>query len=309
MRSRLTYLLIAGLAACGGGDDGGGDGPADGDGGPGDDGRVIDANTDGGQVSMPGSLRFFGTGGGIDRVEIPIDPQVPADVGVGDFTIDFWLRAAPRAAGGRPLPMDCSPGRDNWQAGEIVLDRDRMGGGDHGDFGVAIFHGGVAFGVSQGTTGTGVCGIIPVRSGWHHVAVTRNATTGIIALYVDGMPDGMNQGPTGNLSYRDGATGDPKDPFLVLGADKFDRAGSQSFDGNLDELRISTTVRYTAMFKPETARHAAVDADTAALYHFDEAGGNTLIDERGMSNGAIKVGEDANGGSVPLWSTAEPFLQ
>jgi hypothetical protein len=38
------------------------------------------------------ALRFCGNGfGDIDRVKISIDaPPRPADVGVGDFTVEFW---------------------------------------------------------------------------------------------------------------------------------------------------------------------------------------------------------------------------
>ena len=40
------------------------------------------------------SLRFYGHGvDGVDRVEIPIDPSVPVDVGATDFTIEWWMKA------------------------------------------------------------------------------------------------------------------------------------------------------------------------------------------------------------------------
>jgi len=36
-------------------------------------------------------MRFYGSGAAsVDRIEIPVDPQVPADVGTGSFTIEFW---------------------------------------------------------------------------------------------------------------------------------------------------------------------------------------------------------------------------
>src|SRR3990172_2807512 len=43
------------------------------------------------------SLRFHGNGyGDLDRVKIPIDgPARPADVGVADFTIDWWMKTLP----------------------------------------------------------------------------------------------------------------------------------------------------------------------------------------------------------------------
>jgi hypothetical protein len=302
MRNVVLPLIF--VVACGGG--GSGDDGDDGDGGGGDDdggsteqdARPNDGNVGDGTPNVPGSLRFFGTGsGGIDRVEIAIDPQVPADVGAGDFTIDFWVRTN---ALNFTWAATCTTGANGWQSGNVVLDRDRMSASDHGDFGIAVTRGGIAFGVSKGASAAGLCGAVNVVDGsWHHVAVTRVAATGALALYVDGNPDGT--------------TGAAKDPFLVLGAEKHDTAAtppqtSRAFNGWIDELRISTTVRYTAMFTPETMQYADADADTAALYHFGEGDGAALGDVRGMSPGSIKVGQPA-GGTVPIWASATPFLQ
>ena len=184
-----------------------------------------------------------------------------------------------------------------------------MSASDYGDFGIALTRGGIAFGVSKGASGAGLCGTVDVIDGtWHHVAVTRAAASGALALYVDGNPDGTATGPTGDISYHDGVTGAAKDPFLVLGAEKHDvGAASPSFNGWMDEVRISTTIRYTAMFTPETMLYAP-DADTAALYHFDEGDGGALGDARGMSPGVIKVGSTPTG-TVPVWASATPFIQ
>ncbi|TMA71699.1 MAG: PKD domain-containing protein, partial [Deltaproteobacteria bacterium] len=45
-------------------------------------------------VLSTASVRFRGTGGGttIDRIKVPVDPPTPADVGAGDFTVEFWMR-------------------------------------------------------------------------------------------------------------------------------------------------------------------------------------------------------------------------
>src|SRR5690349_972074 len=41
------------------------------------------------------SLRFHGNPSAeVDRVKVPIDPQVAADLG-GDLTIEFWLKTEP----------------------------------------------------------------------------------------------------------------------------------------------------------------------------------------------------------------------
>ena len=119
-------------------------------------------------------------------------------------------------------------------------------------------------------------------------------------------------GPDGDISYPDNAVpgnfcGGPctnSDPFLVLAAEKHDAGASYpSFSGWLDELRLSTTLRYAADFPPST-RPFTADAQTAALYHFDEGAGATLRDTAGNSDGAVSVGGAPAG---PAWSAITPF--
>ncbi len=260
------------------------------------------------------SLRFFGHGVNfIDRVEIKINaPAKPADIGSGDFTIEFWMKAntADNGAG------NCAPGADNWITGNILIDRDIYGTGDYGDFGVALFSDSLAFGVAGGGSGSGLCGTTDVADGqWHHIAATRDASTGDITLWVDGQLDGSENGPTGDMSYRDNRSSPhPKDPYLVLGAEKHDAgAAYPSYSGWLDELRLSNTVRYTANFSPPSTVFTP-DVDTAALYHFDEepAGActGTILDSStavgGPSNGSCRFGGSGTAG--PVYSSDLPPL-
>jgi hypothetical protein len=216
------------------------------------------------------SLRFYGHGSGdIDRVKIKIDaPAVPADVG-SNFTIEFWVKAN----ASDNASAACAPGGVNWIYGNILVDRDVFGNGDYGDFGISLAGGRVAFGVGKGASANTICGTTNVADGlWHNVAVTRGATYGDMRIFVDGILDGSGRGPTGNIAYRDGRpTSYPNsDPYLVLGAEKHD-AGPEfpSFNGYLDELRISSSVRYTRNYSPRATAFTA-DTATAALYHFDE---------------------------------------
>jgi len=254
------------------------------------------------------SLRFHGHGADdVDRVKIPIDgPEVPADIGAGDFTIELWLKALPEdvAVGA------CTDGIDGWIYGHIVLDRDIWGPGDYGDFGFSISQQGVAFGVANAQGWGSLCGQTPVADGqWHHVAVTRVAATGELRLFVDGLLDAMGPGPAGNLSYRNGRSGFPNDPYLVLGAEKHD-AGPEypSFAGWLEELRLSTVNRYDVDQFPRPTGPFVPDAWTAALYHFDEGSGLVVGDASGHpagpSNGMLRVGGDPEG---PVWSPETPF--
>jgi len=241
----------------------------------------------------------------VDRVKIPLNGNTRANIGAGDFTIEIWIRGA---LGDNGAGNNCSGGEAAWINGNIFIDRDVFGGGDFGDFGLSLYAGRVAFGASSASNGDTICGSRNVLDGaWHHIAVTRQASNGRLQLYVDGQLDAQvgSSPATGNISYRVGrGTAYPdSDPYLVLAAEKHDAGGSfPSFNGSLDELRLSTTIRYNGNFtRPGGA--FAPDGNTAALYHFNEGGGTTLNDAIGTSPGRINVGGPSGG---PHW-TAGPF--
>lgn len=255
------------------------------------------------------SLRFYGNGyNDIDRVKIQVDPPTSADVG-HHFTIEFWMKAQP-GANGSPT---CVEGGVNWIYGNIIVDRDVYGSGDYGDFGISLAGGRIAFGVAQGTHAQTICSTSNVADGnWHHIAVTRNATSGLMRIFVDGILERQAVGPTGDVSYRDGrATSYPNsDPYLVLGAEKHDAGPSYpSYNGWLDEFRISTIERYTADFTPPIAPFSP-DANTAVLYHFDEAPSGPCtgtVEDASPHNtdGACRFGGNVFQG--PVYSPDVPF--
>jgi len=256
------------------------------------------------------SLRFFGAGAGdVDRVKIRIDdpatalPGPPADVGATDFTLEFWLMAS--AAQNTAAAVTCGANQA-WTAGNVVIDRDRAGADRK--FGIAIAGGKIVFGVSgNGTGNLTICSASSVLdSAWHHIAVQRRLGDGNLWLFVDGNLEAQAIGPGGDISYPDAAVpAQANDPYLVLGAEKFD--AGPAFSGWLDELRISTKLRYTANFSRPRAPFVS-DRFTAALYHFDEGDGATLFDTAGAFGGSaagqIKRGGGANG---PAWMPESPF--
>lgn len=259
------------------------------------------------QAGAGTSLRFYGNGvaaPGLDRVRIPIDgPERPADIGATDFTIEFWLRAAP-GANGSPA---CQPGNDTWVNGNIIVDRDIFNAGDYGDYGISLYGGRIAFGVNNGSSGSTLCGATNVANNqWRHIAVVRVRDTGLMQIYVDGALDGSVTGPTGDVSYRNGRpTNRPNDPYIVIGAEKHDYgAAYPSFSGWVDELRLSTVRRYNGSFTPATSPFTP-DSDTAALYHFDEGSGSVVNDSSGGgSHGTRNFGGSPAG---PVWSAETPF--
>ncbi|MBP9004345.1 MAG: hypothetical protein KBH78_12045 [Candidatus Hydrogenedentes bacterium] len=268
------------------------------------------------------SLRFFGNGiDDIDRVKILVDnpsdtlPGPPADIGAEDFTIEFWLKGS---LAENPAPAVACGENINWIYGHVIIDRDRYL--QDRKFGISVAGGYIVFGVSgDGTGDMTLCSAVPVLDGsWHHVAVQRERATGIMSMYVDGVFQGQVVGPGGDISYPDDGIpgnycGGPcvnSDPYLVFGAEKHD-AGSlfPSFSGWLTNVRLSRVIRYTQNFTPASAPFSP-DADTVALYLFDEGTGLTLNDSSGFpggpSDGVIRFGGNPPG---PVWSAESPFQE
>ncbi len=277
-------------------------------------------------AAPPGNyaIRLHGTGrDDIDRVKIRVDdvsdarPGPPADIGATDFTIEFWLRADSGANQTRAVECGANVA---WINGNVLLDRDRYG--QDRKFGLSLAGGLPVFGVSGAGSGDlTVCGTTRLDDGkWHHLAVTRERSGGAIALFVDGRREAFaEKGPGGDISYPDngrpqkacGGPCDRSDPYLVLGAEKHDVSPDYpSFRGEVDELRLSTTIRYRDNFTVPTAPFVP-DAATAALYHFDEGAGTLALDSAtlpsGPSHGLLRRGGVLNG---PLWvSSTVPFSQ
>ncbi len=199
----------------------------------------------------------------------------------------------------------------NWIHGNILFDRDRYDLGRK--FGVSISGGRVLFGVT-GEVGDDrtINGRSIVADGrWHHVAVQRRVTDGRLTIYVDGRLEGEALGPKGDVSYPDDGIplnrcGGPcvkSDPYFVIGAEKHDSGGGwPGYGGFLDEVRVSSTVRYAANFRRPTTRFEP-DAHTVALWHFDEGQGTTLVDSStNATHGELQIGGERR---TPRWMTSD----
>ena len=224
------------------------------------------------------SLRFNGAGAGdVDRVKIRIDdpatalPGPPADVGAGDFTLELWLMAS--AAANTAPPVACGA-NTAWTAGNVVVDRDRQGADRK--FGLSIAGGNVVFGVSGDATGNlTLCSLSSVLDSARGITWPCNAGAVTASCGSTSTATSRHRRPapaaTSRIPMRR-CLANANDPFLVLGAEKFD--AGLAYSGWLDELRISTKLRYTENFPRPRAPFVA-DRFTAALYHFDDGIGAT----------------------------------
>jgi hypothetical protein len=265
------------------------------------------------------ALRFRGLpedGQEANRLQIPAGDvtegaaAAPVNVGDGDFTIEWWLKALP--SDNQASPVNCGPAAD-WIYGNILLDHFRPG--RQPGYGVSLAGGAPVFGVT-GRNGRSltICAGAPVADGrWHHLAVQRRLADGAMWLYVDGRLAAQGAGPTGEIGYPASfQTAFPdREPFISLGGWRMepDHKLHPFFRGWLDELRFSQGLRYSEAFEPPQEPFQ-VDEATLALYHFDEGIGQAALGER-RAGEATAAGLLLVGGldSGPEWVPSDLFSQ
>ncbi|MCA9601872.1 MAG: LamG domain-containing protein [Polyangiales bacterium] len=101
---------------------------------------------------------------------------------------------------------------------------------------------------------------------WYHVACTRSSSQ--LALWVDGEKRDSDAGSP----YAKPPDGTP----LSFGGDSRTPPVLPAFKGAVDEVRISNKVRYTTAFTPKG--RLVADANTVAVWNFDECDGTTAKD-------------------------------
>jgi len=124
--------------------------------------------------------------------------------------------------------------------------------------------------------------------GWLHVAVTYDSTTGQKRIYINGVSKSasFNQ----KITYGTVPTTD-----AVIGGTSLNPTPF-TLGFYLDEVRVSSGVRYTGNFTPPAAPFSP-DGATAALWHFDDGEGVTTFADSSINgntlsgyNGAVGVG-------------------
>jgi len=132
---------------------------------------------------------------------------------------------------------------------------------------------------------------------WNHIAITLNDFSDIGRMYLNGTLVATNTSMTLDA-------GDVAQTQNWLGRSKFSDAPffDPYFNGIIDEFRISNVIRYTTDFTPQTSEFTP-DANTVALYHFNEGSGQTSADASGNGFTAILGATTAAEGSDPTWTT------
>jgi hypothetical protein len=112
-----------------------------------------------------------------------IEPRPVQD----DFSLAFWIKTA-----------QAGTGSTHWFEGRGLLDGEV--GGVTNDFGTSLMAGGkIGFGVGNPDITLISSGSVN-NAAWRHIVVTRQASTGAMRIYVDGVLDRSGSGPTGTKS-------------------------------------------------------------------------------------------------------------
>ncbi len=138
------------------------------------------------------------------------------------------------------------------------------------------------FGKPSNAPNTGMYSAVhPIPSAPQHVAVVFNNQSVHPTLFVNGKPlDGPKKGFGFKLQSSTGT---------VLGGHRSDDGQLDTlFNGRMHQVRVSRTVRYSREFTPPDRFEK--DADTLALYRFDEGKGSELKDSSGNSHHGKIVG-------------------
>ncbi|MBI5360998.1 MAG: laminin G domain-containing protein [Planctomycetes bacterium] len=109
---------------------------------------------------------------------------------------------------------------------------------------------------------------------WYHVAAIYEGSSGTLDIYVNGQLSNstLSGAVPANLSTNTGS--------FVIGSST---AGTEYFQGKIDEVRLSKIREYTSNFTPPQLPFIA-DADTAGLWHFDEIAGVMAYDSSSLGN-------------------------
>jgi len=140
--------------------------------------------------------------------------SIPRSV-TDDFTVAMWVKTTDTAG---------SAGAQ-WWSGKGLVDGEVGGGG--ADWGTAIVNGKFVIGIGSGGGDTTIASSVNINDGtWHHVAATRNNTSGAVAVYVDGVLRGSGTGPTGSRTFP---------PSLHIGSLQ---TANNFLNGSLDDVRL-----------------------------------------------------------------------
>jgi len=206
--------------------------------------------------------------------------------GTGNFTIEFWIRP-----NGTPvsnvLLLDSRPANGNGAYPAIYLPG-----------GVVTYY------LNSANRITGTTSI--ASGNWYHIAISRSGSS--TRLFVNGTQEGSTF--TDSSSF-------PEPPYWIIGAQSY-TLGAASWNGWIDEYRVSNIARYTSNFTAPTAPFTN-DSNTLLLLHMDGTDARTVFrDDNGdgrtangitaFGNAQVDTAQSKFGGSSALFDGTGDYL-
>ncbi len=239
---------------------------------------VNNAQVDTAQSKFGGSsLLLDGTDDWLEAIDANNDWQFGTSI---DFTIEGWFRSTNNAGVMWSL-YDGGTFRASFyfDTGQVRFFSSGTGGLQTGDF--------------------------PTSNTWYHWAVTRSS--GTTKFWYNGT-ETLSTASSWNASFTRWILGGEAPTATTI---------SNDFNGHMDELRISKTVRYTANFTPSTTAFTN-DDNTLLLVHCDGTDAATFFDDdngvrfqRGVianGNAQIDTAQSYYGGSSALFDGTSDYL-
>ena len=186
----------------------------------------------------------------------PVFDTTTAKFGTGAIKGGSGL-AASGLVSATPFTMECWVKLAAAPSGTIVAI------GNSGAFG---WVGAVNSGKARAFIGSGsgyraFTGAVISDGAWHHLAASTDGTFAGTHFYVDGV-----------AATQDGTAG----TAIVVSAGQFgvnvDVAGGSAWTGEVDEVAVWSTNRYSAAFTPPTSAYAGSETGLVSLYHLDGDG-------------------------------------
>jgi hypothetical protein len=193
--------------------------------------------------SQFGGSSYLGDGTGD---YLSVSPLNSFAFGTGDYTIEFWFRSN-GAITSNVLLLDARPASGNGAYPAIYLPSS-----------VPTYY------VSSANRITGTTTLS--ANTWYHLAISRSGTS--TKMFLNGTQEGSTW--TDTTDYLE-------PPYWIIGAQSY-TLGSASWNGWIDEFRVSNSARYTANFTPSTTPFVN-DANTLLLIHANGTDATTFFED------------------------------
>jgi hypothetical protein len=198
-----------------------------------------------------------------DFATVTDDSQL--DLG-GDFTVEAWIKPGANVTGGAEMDIVTHYDRNDSQGWALYV---RSGRVAIAVWGTESFSSTAYAAGNQGST-------YVVAGKWAHIAGTKQGDT--LRIYYDGVLRDTMDLPF--LFGRDTYSGP-----LLIGRAAY--VADYHFQGEIDDVRLSNTARYTGNTAPKPTAALPVDSGTIASWRFDETSGTKLIDGKGAHDGSL----------------------